>query len=132
MCGKGNIVGDVFSGIEDMANAQMASAVSKGNAKTVRSVALAEAEKIKRQGKSNASTARAVAAENGVNVDVGAAAKIQDEHIGDAAYNASMTMSDANNQANQLLLQGKMKRNSYSMRSASSLVSAGATALGWK
>ena len=84
MCNPGKIM----EGVQNMANAQMADAVSKGNAKSINSVARAEAEKMKRQGKSNASTARAQAAENGVNVDVGAAAMLQDEHISDAAYNA--------------------------------------------
>lgn len=132
MCGGKNFISDALSGVQNLANGQMASATAKGNAKTVRSVALAEAEKMKRQGKSNASTARAVAAENGVNVDVGAAAMLQDEHISDAAYNASLNISDADYQAKQIRMQGKMQRNNYGMNAASDFVSVGAKAMGWK
>lgn len=132
MCGKGNIVGDVFKGIGGMANAVQSDAEAKGNAKTVRSVARVEAEKIKRQGKANASSARAAAAENGLDVDVGAAAMIQDEHIGDAQYNAAITISDAENNANNIRRAGKMQRNNYGMQATSSFISAGAKAVGWK
>lgn len=133
MCG-GNPIGDIFSGVQNAANAQMADATAKGNAKTARSVARAEAERMKRQGKSNASTARAIAAENGVDVDVGAAAMIQDEHISDAAYNGSLNISDANHQAKQIRLQGKMQRNNYGTQAASDYVNAGTkiAAGGWK
>ena len=122
--------GGMFSGVQNLANAQMADATAKGNANTVRSVALAEAEKMKRQGKSNASSARAAAAEMGRDVDQGASAMLQDEHIGDAAYNASLNISDANNQANQIRIQGKQQRNNYAMQAMSDF--AGAARGGWK
>jgi pyruvate/2-oxoglutarate dehydrogenase complex dihydrolipoamide acyltransferase (E2) component len=131
MCG-GNPIGDIFSGIENVANAQMADATAKGNAKTVQSVARAQADKTKRQGKANASSARAAAAENGLDVDQGAAAMLQDEHISDAAYNASLGIADAENQAQQIRQQAKMQRNNYGMNAASSFVSAGMKIAGWK
>ncbi|WP_372410267.1 hypothetical protein ACDI99_03835 [Acinetobacter radioresistens] len=133
MCG-GSPVGDIMNGVQNLANAQMADATAKGNAKTVQSVARLEDEKMKRQGKTNASSARAAAAENGVDVDVGAAAMIQDEHISDAAYNASMNISDAGYQAKQIRVQGKMQRNNYGMQAASDFMSAGVKAFsgGWK
>ncbi|WP_180056707.1 hypothetical protein [Acinetobacter sp. YH12090] len=131
MCGGGGI-GDIFSGVQNLANAQMADATSKGNARTARSVARAEAEKIKRAGKSGASSARAAAAENGLDVDVGSAAMIQDEHMGDAAFNAAMTVQDADYQAKQIRHQGKMQRNSYGMKAASDLITGGAEIMGWK
>lgn len=131
MCGGGGI-GDIFSGVQNLANAQMADATSKGNARTARSVARAEAEKIKRAGKSGASSARAAAAENGLDVDVGSAAMIQDEHMGDAAFNAAMTIQDADYQAKQIRYQGKMQRNSYGMKAASDLITGGAKIMGWK
>ena len=131
MCG-GNPVGDIFSGIENMANAQMADATAKGNAKTVQSVARAQAERTKKQGKANASSARAAAAENGLDVDQGAAAMIQDEQISDAAYNASLGIADAQNQAQQIRQLGKQQRNSYSMRATSNFINAGIKIAGWK
>ncbi|MFZ8004365.1 hypothetical protein ACO1DV_15865 [Acinetobacter lwoffii] len=74
-----------------------------------------------------------MAAENGVNVDVGAAAQIQDEHISDAAYNASITISDAaENNASNIRRAGRMQSNSYGLKAAGNVVSAGATAMGWK
>ena len=132
MCGGGNIIGDIFSGAQGMMNAVQSNEEAKGNAKTVRSVARVEAEKLKRQGKANASSARAAAAENGLDVDVGAAAMIQDEHIGDAQYNAAITISDADNNASNIRRAGKMQRNNYGMQAASSFISAGAKAAGWK
>lgn len=131
MCG-GNPIGDIFSGVENIANAQMADATAKGNAKTVQSVARAQADKTKRQGKANASSARAAAAENGLDVDQGAAAMIQDEQISDAAYNASLGIADAQNQAQQIRMQGKQQRNNYGMRATSNFVSAGMKIAGWK
>lgn len=132
MCGGGGI-GDIFSGVQNLANAQMADATSKGNARTARSVARAEAEKIKRAGKAGASSARAAAAENGLDVDVGSAAMIQDEYMGDAAFNAAITIQDADYQAKQIRYQGKMQRNNYGMNAASDFISAGTKmAGGWK
>lgn len=131
MCGGGGI-GEIFSGVQNLANAQMADATSKGNARTARSVARAEAEKIKRAGKAGASSARAAAAENGLDVDVGSAAMIQDEHMVDAAFNAAMTIQDADYQAKQIRYQGKMQRNSYGMKAASDLITGGAKIMGWK
>ena len=131
MCG-GGMIGSIFSGVENMANAVQSDAVAKGNAKTVRSVAQLNSKKIVEQGKKNASSARAAAAENGLDVDVGSAAMIQDEIVGDASYNSAMNLSDANWQAKQIKQQGKMQRNNYGMKSASSFAEAGVKAMGWK
>ena len=58
---------------------------------------------------------------------------IQDEHLGDAAFNAAMTIQDADYQANQIRLQGKMQRNNYGMNAVSDFISAGTKmAGGWK
>ena len=131
MCG-GGMIGSIFSGVENMANAVQSDAVAKGNAKTVRSVAQLNSKKILEQGKKDASSARAAAAENGLDVDIGSAAMIQDEIVGDASYNSAMNLSDANWQAKQIKQQGKMQRNNYGMKSASSFIDAGAQAMGWK
>ncbi|ENW00161.1 hypothetical protein F938_00805 [Acinetobacter bereziniae LMG 1003 = CIP 70.12] len=131
MC-NGGVISSVFSGVEGIVNAGQADAISKGNAKTVRSVAKLNSKKILEQGNKDASSARAAAAENGLNVDVGTAANIQDQILGDAAYNSTMNLSDSNWQANQIRQQGKMQRNSYGMKSASSFIDAGSQAMGWK
>ena len=131
MCG-GGMVQSIFSGVENMANAVQSDAVAKGNAKTVRSVAQLNSKKIIEQGKKGASSARAAAAENGLDVDVGSAAMIQDEITGDASYNSTMNLSDASWQASQIKQQGKMQRNSYGMKAASNFIDAGAQAAGWK
>lgn len=131
MCG-GGMIQSIFSGVENMANAVQSDAVAKGNAKTVRSVAQLNSKKIIEQGKKGASSARAAAAENGLDVDVGSAAMIQDEITGDASYNSTMNLSDASWQASQIKQQGKMQRNSYGMKSASNFIDAGAQAAGWK
>ncbi|MFZ8004366.1 hypothetical protein ACO1DV_15870 [Acinetobacter lwoffii] len=44
MCGGGNIIGDIFGGVGNAMNAVQTRAEAKGNAKTIRSVARAEAE----------------------------------------------------------------------------------------
>lgn len=131
MCG-GGMVQSIFSGVENMANAVQSDAVAKGNAKTVRSVSQLNSKKIIEQGKKGASSARAAAAENGLDVDVGSAAMIQDEITGDASYNSTMNLSDASWQASQIKQQGKMQRNSYGMKAASNFIDAGAQAAGWK
>ena len=131
MCG-GGMIQSIFSGVENMANAVQSDAVAKGNAKTVRSVAQLNSKKIIEQGKKGASSARAAAAENGLDVDVGSAAMIQDEITGDASYNSTMNLSDASWQASQIKQHGKMQRNSYGMKSASNFIDAGAQAAGWK
>ncbi len=131
MCG-GGMIQSIFSGVENMANAVQSDAVAKGNAKTVRSVSQLNSKKIIEQGKKGASSARAAAAENGLDVDVGSAAMIQDEITGDASYNSTMNLSDASWQASQIKQQGKMQRNSYGMKSASNFIDAGAQAAGWK
>ena len=101
MCG-GGMVQSIFSGVENMANAVQSDAVAKGNAKTVRSVSQLNSKKIIEQGRKGASSARAAAAENGLDVDVGSAAMIQDEITGDASYNSTMNLSDASWQASQI------------------------------
>ena len=80
---------------------------SKANAKNIVSASKYQAEMLRKQGFSDASTARAAAAENGLDVDVGSAAMIQDQHIGDAHYNAYMTQSQANYQAKMMKRQAK-------------------------
>ena len=133
MCG-GGMVSSIFSGVENMANAVQVDAESKGNAKTVRSVARVEADKIRRAGQSGASSARAAAAENGLDVDLGSAAMIQDEHVSDAEFNAMITKLDADNNASNIRRAGKMQRNNYGMKAASDFISAGGQAMtgGWK
>lgn len=131
MCG-GGMIGSIFSGVENMANAQQVNAESKGNAKTVRSVARAEADKLRRAGKQGASSARAAAAENGLDVDIGSAAMIQDEHIGNAEFNALMTTLDADNNASNIRRAGKMQRNNYGMKATSDFIKVGGEAMGWK
>ncbi len=131
MCG-GGAVSSIFSGVQNMANAQQADAESKGNAKTVRSVARAEADKLRRAGKQGASSARAAAAENGLDVDLGSAAMIQDEHVSDAEFNALITMMDADNNASNIRRAGKMQRNNYGMKATSDFINVGAEAMGWK
>lgn len=131
MC-SGGMVSSGFEAVGNMANAVQVDAEAKGNAKTVRSVARAQAERMKTQGRKNASSARAAAAENGLDVDVGSAALIQDEHSSDAAYNASITVQDANYQAQNIRRAGKMQRNNYGMKAASNLVKVGSEVMGWK
>ncbi|RKG50949.1 hypothetical protein D7V68_02810 [Acinetobacter cumulans] len=122
----------MFSGIGNITGGLQADAEAKGNAKTVLSIAQSEAEKLRRQGKSNASSARAAAAENGLDVDQGAAAMLQDEHIGDAEYNASMTVAEAGHNASNIRRAGKMQRNNYGMKATSNFIGAGASIAGWK
>ena len=79
----------------------------KTNAKNIGYAGQYQAEMLRKQGFSSASMARAVAAENGLDVDTGSAAMIQDEHIGDAHYNAYMTQSQADYQAREMRRQAK-------------------------
>lgn len=118
--------------IGDLANAQMAEATAKGNAKTIQSVAKQQSKKIVNQGRKDASSARAAAAENGLDVNVGVPALIEDEILGDAAYNASMNISQAGYAASDVLRQGKMQRNNYGMSAASSAMESASKAMGWK
>jgi len=133
MCG-GGAVSSSFKAIEGFSNAVTADAVAKGNAKTVQSMARLNASKIRDQGKKTASSARAVAAENGLDVNVGVPAIFEDEILGDAAYNASMTLQDAKNQAKQIRRQGAMQRNNYGMQATSEVINAAGQAYtgGWK
>lgn len=124
--------GGAFGMVENLSNAVMADATGKGNAKTIRSVAKLEASNIKKQGKRNASSARTVAAENGLDVDVGSAALIQDEHISDAEYDAVMTESNAGYQADVVRRQAKQQRNNYGMKATSDAIGMGANMMGWK
>lgn len=130
MCGSGG--GGMFGMVENMSNAVMADATGKGNAKTLRSVAKLEAGNIKKQGKRNASSARAAVAENGLDVDVGSAALIQDEHISNAEYDAVMTENNADYQAKVVRMQAKQQRNNYGMKAASGALEMGAQLMGWK
>lgn len=133
MCGgNGGVISSTLDTIGSFANGAMASATAKGNAKTIKSVAKVQSKKIKEQGRKDASSARAVAAENGLDVNVGVPALIEDEILGDAAYNASMNISQAGYSASDVLRQGKMTRNNYGMKAASSTIDAIAQANGWK
>lgn len=130
MCSGGGISSS-FKALQGYSNAVTADAVSKGNAKTVRSVANLQASKIKEDGKRNASSARAVAAENGLDVDV--AALIENGHLLDAEYNAEMTKRGAGYQADRIRREGKMQRNNYGMEATSDLFNAvGQLSGGWK
>lgn len=131
MCGSG---GGIFGVVENMSNAVMADATGKGNAKTINSVAQLQAKNIKKQGERNSSSARAAAAENGLDIDVGSAALIQDEHISDAEYDAAMTESNAGYQAKVVRMQAKQQRNNYGMKAASGALEMGAQmmGMGWK
>ncbi|RZG18532.1 hypothetical protein EXG28_09055 [Acinetobacter baumannii] len=116
-----------------MSNALMADATAKGNAKTIQSVSKVQSKKIKEQGQRDASSAMAAAAENGLDVNVGVPALIEDEILGDAAYNASMNISQAGYSASDVLRQGKMQRNNYGYKAASDVIKTAAQAYdGWK
>lgn len=131
MCG-GSAISSGFEAVGNLANAQMAEATARGNAKTIKSVANVQSKKIKEQGRKDASSARAAAAENGLDVNVGVPALIEDEILGDAAYNASMNISRADYAASDVLRQGKMQRNNYGMKAASSAIESASKAMGWK
>lgn len=133
MCGSGgNVISSSFEAAGNLANGLMAEATARGNAKTIKSVAKQQSKKIVNQGRKDASSARAVAAENGLDVNVGVPALIEDEILGDAAYNASMNISQAGYSASDVLRQGKVTRNNYGMKAASSTIEAIAQANGWK
>ena len=71
-------------------------------------------------------------AENGLDVDVGSAALIQDEHISNAEYDAVMTENNADYQAKVVRMQAKQQRNNYGMKAASDALEMGAQLMGWK
>lgn len=131
MCG-GGMISDIFESAGSLMNSVQTRAESKGNAKTIQSVAKVNSQKILDKGQQNASSARAVAAENGLDVDKGTASKIQDEIIGDASHNAVINLIDAQSQATQVRRTGSMQSNNYGMQATSSFVSAGTKAMGWK
>lgn len=125
--------------VQDLANAQTAAAVAKGNAKTINAVAGLEADKIRQDGQRNKSSAVAAAAESGLDVNVGSPALIADEIVGDAAYNASLTRSQAGYQASVVRRQGNIQRNNYGMSAYANVMGAiedamkgAATGGGWK
>lgn len=132
MCG-GNAFSSALNGVQNLANGLQANATAKGNAKTMRSVAQLSAKQLLEQSQSNASSARAQAAENGLDVDVGVAALLEDEHLSDGAYNASMTLSDANYGAKNIRRHGKLQRNNYMLNAASDFIDMGGQMMGgWK
>lgn len=131
MCG-GNAISSGFEAVGNLANGLMAEATARGNAKTIKSVAKQQSKKIVNQGRKDASSARAVAAENGLDVNVGVPALIEDEILGDAAYNASMNISQAGYGASDVLRQGKALRSQYGMKAASKAIDTAAQAYGWK
>lgn len=132
MC-KGGAISSGLDAIGNMSNAVMADATAKGNAKSIRSAAKLQSQRIKEQGKRDASSARAAAAENGLDVNVGAPAVIEDEIISDASYNALMNQLQANFQADDVRRQGKMQRNNYGFKAASDVINTATQAYGgWK
>ena len=133
MCGsEGNAISSAFDAAGNLANGLMSRATAKGNARTIQSVAKQQSKNIVNQGRKDASSARAAAAENGLDVNVGVPALIEDEILGDAAYNASMNISQAGYGASDVLRQGRMQSNNYGMKAASSTIEAIAQANGWK
>ena len=133
MCGgEGNAISSALESVGNLANGLMSRATAKGNARTIKSVAKQQSKNIVNQGRKDASSARAAAAENGLDVNVGVPALIEDEILGDAAYNASMNISQAGYSASDVLRQGRMQRNNYGMKAASSTIEAIAQANGWK
>lgn len=131
MC-NGGAISSGFEAVGNISNGLMADATAKGNAKTIKSVAKVQSKKIQEQGRKDASTARAVAAENGVDINIGSPALIEDEILGDAAYNAYMNQSQAGYSAADVLRQGKMQRNNYGFKAASNVIDSAAKAYGWK
>lgn len=131
MC-VGNAISSGFEAVGNLTNGLMAEATARGNAKTIKSVANVQSKKIKEQGRKDASSARAAAAENGLDVNVGVPALIEDEILGDAAYNASMNISQAGYGASDVLRQGKALRSQYGMKAASKAIDTAAQAYGWK
>ena len=133
MCGgEGNVISSTFEAAGNLANGLMSRATAKGNARTIKSVAKQQSKNIVNQGRKDASSARAAAAENGLDVNVGVPALIEDEILGDAAYNASMNISQAGYGASDVLRQGRMQSNSYGMKAASSAINSASKAMGWK
>ncbi|MFP0401314.1 hypothetical protein [Acinetobacter nosocomialis] len=132
MC-KGGAISSGLEAVGNISNALMADATSKGNAKTIQSVAALQSKKIKEQGQRDASSAMAAAAENGLDVNVGAPVVISDEIISDASYNALMNQKQAGYAAADVRRQGKMQRNNYGMKAASNIIDTAAQAYGgWK
>ncbi|KYQ83564.1 hypothetical protein AWW72_13325 [Acinetobacter sp. NRRL B-65365] len=74
----------------------------RNQAETTEAQGRVDAQSILNQGQKMQSSARAAAAENGLNVDVGSAAAIQDQIAGDSAANAYITKSQANYAASQM------------------------------
>lgn len=99
--------GSALKGAGTLFDAMSNYGASKANAKNIYSSGLYQAEMMRQQGFSDASSARAAAAESGLDVDVGSVAMIQDQHIGDAAYNAYITKSQAKYQADLMKRQAK-------------------------
>ena len=133
MCGgEGNVISSTFEAAGNLANGLMSRATAKGNARTIKSVAKQQSKNIVNQGRKDASSARAAAAENGLDVNVGVPALIEDEILGDAAYNASMNISQAGYGASDVLRQGRMQSNNYGMKAASSAINSASKAMGWK
>ncbi|WP_151838159.1 MULTISPECIES: hypothetical protein [unclassified Acinetobacter] len=132
MC-NGGAIASGFEAAGNISNALMADATAKGNAKTTKSVAKVQSKKILEQGRKDASTARAIAAENGLDINVGSPTLIEDEIIGDSAYNAAMNQSQAGYAAADMLRQGKMQRNNYGFKAASNVIDTAAKSYGgWK
>lgn len=100
--------------------------------KTIQSVSKVQSKKIKEQGQRDASSAMAAAAENGLDVNVGAPVVISDEIISDASYNALLNQMQAGYAAADVRRQGKAQRNNYGMKAASNIIDTAAQAYGWK
>ena len=115
MC-KGGAISSGLEAVGNISNALMADATAKGNAKTIQSVSKVQSKKIKEQGQRDASSAMAAAAENGLDVNVGAPVVISDEIISDASYNALLNQMQAGYAAADVRRQGKAQRNNYGMK----------------
>lgn len=131
MC-NGGAISSGLKAVSDISNSVMANATAKGNAKTIQSVSKVQGKKIKEQGQRDASSAMAAAAENGLDVNVGAPVVISDEIISDASYNALLNQMQAGYAAADVRRQGKAQRNSYGMSAASNIIDSAAQAYGWK
>lgn len=131
MC-NGGAISSGLKAVSDISNSVMANATAKGNAKTIQSVSKVQSKKIKEQGHRDASSAMAAAAENGLDVNVGAPVVISDEIISDASYNALLNQMQADYAAADVRRQGKAQRNSYGMSAASNIIDSAAQAYGWK
>ncbi|OEY96051.1 hypothetical protein BJD20_13175 [Acinetobacter proteolyticus] len=91
-----------MSKVENINNTLNNATTLQNQAFTTESQGRVNSKEILKQGQQLKSSARAAAAENGLNVDVGSAATIQDQIIGDSAANAYLAKAQADYQASQM------------------------------